>query len=258
MMQFIHSFQSEWLKRKRSASSWLVLIGAFFIPAIMLLAQFITVAELPEASKSPLFWEMIFTQHWESMAIFLLPMGIVLSTSLIAQLEYKNNAWKQVHTTPQWLSTIFFAKLSIIVVMMLQFFVLFNIGIFLVGVIPALIFESVPYPTEPYPFLFFLKENAKFFIDCLPIIAFQFFLSMRFKNFLASVGIGLAMIIGSLMALSWQYGYVVPYTYPAYNYMGILGDSKNTTVNIHLWATFYFLIITGVNYFLYLNKKERG
>lgn len=257
-MQFIHSFQSEWLKRKRSASSWLVIIGACFIPSIMLLANFINAADLPEQTKSPLFWEMLFTQHWESMSIFLMPMGIVLSTSLIAQLEYKNNAWKQLHTTPQLLSTIFFAKLSVIVVMMLQFFVLFNIGIYLVGVIPALILPSVPYPVQSFPFLFFVKHNVHFFIDCLPIIALQFFLSMRFKNFLASVGIGLAMIIGSLIALSWQYGYVIPYTYPALNYMEILGDSKTNSVNIHLLAIFYFLAITGINYFLYLNKKERG
>ena len=31
-MQFIHCFQAEWLKKKRSLASWLVVIGAFFTP----------------------------------------------------------------------------------------------------------------------------------------------------------------------------------------------------------------------------------
>ena len=31
---FVHAFQGEWLKKKRSLASWLVIAGSFFTPAI--------------------------------------------------------------------------------------------------------------------------------------------------------------------------------------------------------------------------------
>src|SRR5687767_9229424 len=110
MITFIHSFRSEWLKRKRTASSWLVIIGGFFIPLVLLIAQLVESSDLPVLNSSPGYWEHFFQMNWQPMAMFLLPMGFILSTSMTAQIEYKNNTWKQVMTTPQLPSTIFFAK----------------------------------------------------------------------------------------------------------------------------------------------------
>jgi hypothetical protein len=139
---------------------------------------------MPALYVSPDFWNILWKQSWEAMATFFLPMGVILATALITQIEYKNNTWKQLHTTPQKFITIYFAKLAVIVVMMAGLFALFNVGIYLSGVIPALLYGSVSYPTAPIPFLLFLKENIKFFIDCLPILALQYLISLRFKNFL--------------------------------------------------------------------------
>lgn len=52
---------------------------------------------------------------------FLLPMGLILATSLITQMEFRNNTWKQLHTTPQKYSTIFTAKFIVIIGLTLQF-----------------------------------------------------------------------------------------------------------------------------------------
>ena len=191
------------------------------------------------------------------MAIFLLPLGVILATSLITQLEYKNNTWKQLHTTPQRLTTIFFAKLAVITVMMMQFFILFNIGIYLSGVIPCLLIKGVPYPKEPIPYLFFLKENMHYFIDCLPIIGLQYLVSLLFKNFLVPVGGGIAIWILSVSVLSWKYGYVFPYTYCGLNYLKTLGK-YHEVINIHVAATGYFLLFTIAGYVLYISRKEKG
>src|SRR5579859_4006477 len=101
------------------------------------------------------------------MAIFLLPIGIILAMSLITQLEFKNNAWKQLHTSPQSFSMIFFTKLAVVIVMLVQFFILFNLGVYLSGVIPYFLFE-VPYPKDPIPFGLLAKDSLFYFIDCLP------------------------------------------------------------------------------------------
>lgn len=260
MLSFMHSFQSEWLKKKRSAASWLVIIGGFFIPTIMMIAQMTNIERLAAHHASPQFWESLFNKCWESMAVFLLPMGVILATSLTTQLEFKNNTWKQVYTTPQKFSTVFFSKLLVILIMMLQFFILFNAGIWFAGIIPSLFFSKVHIPTEPFPIAAFLKANIFFYIDCLPIIALQYLISLRYKNFLAPIGIGLALVIASMFALRWKYGYTIPYTYCSFNYIEILeGKSRlGSGINIHAWAIGYFLIITTVSFILYVTKKEKG
>lgn len=257
MMNFIYCFQSEWLKRKRSLASWLVIAGAFFTPVIIIIARLVYNKELYNESMSPTFWQTLWNNALESMSIFLLPLGVILASSLVTQIEFRNNTWKQVHTTPQSLTTIFFAKLAVIVVMLLQFFLLFNIGVYLAGVIPTLVFTDVPYPRQPIPHLYFLQENLKYMLYCLPIIALQYLVSLQSKNFLVPIGAGIALWILSIAVLSWEYGYMVPYTYSSFNYLGSIGRGDPHPY-MHLWAIGYFILFTALSYILYINKKEKG
>jgi hypothetical protein len=260
MTTFIQSFQSEWLKLRRSLALWMVIIGGFFTPAIIIVARLIKYAQLPELYAAEDFWTLLWKNSWESMAIFFLPLGAILSTSLIAQLEYKNNTWKQLHTLPLSYTTIFFAKLAVILVLMALFFVLFNVGIYLAAVIPYLLVSGTPYPAQPLPYSSFMRANALYFIDTLPIVALQYLIALRFKNFLVPVGLGFVFWVGSLAALSWSYGYFIPYTYPMYNYLasGVQTKAVLPTVNIHLYAIAYFVAITIASYVLYVMKREKG
>jgi hypothetical protein len=257
---FIHSFQSEWLKKKRSLSSWLVIVGGFFTPLIIIIARLVHHEQLAELYAKDNFWNQLWKSSWESMAIFLLPVGVILATSLITQLEYKNNTWKQLHTLPLNLTTVFFSKLLLLMVMVLQFFILFNIGIYLSALIPWLLVNGVPYPKAPIPFAAILKEDGFYFIDCLPIIALQYLISLQFKNFLVPVGIGFGLWIASLGALSWKFGYLIPYTYCPLNFLKAQNGGRVATpgINIHLMAVIYFTVISTVSYIMYLTKKEKG
>ncbi len=257
---FIRSFQSEWLKKKRSLASWLVIAGAFFTPLIIIIARLIHDDQLAVLYAREDFWQQHWHSSWESMAIFLLPMGVILATSLITQLEYKNNTWKQLHTLPVSLTTIFFSKLAVIIVMILQFFVLFNTGIYLAALIPYLIVSGVPYPKVPIPYGTILKEDLLFFIGCLPIAALQYLISLKVKNFLVPVGIGFGLWVASLSALSWKFGYCIPYTYCMLNFLKHQAGGRAAVpgINIHVMATAYFIIITVLSYILYLTKKEKG
>jgi hypothetical protein len=256
MKQYIHSFQSEWLKRKRSLASWLVVCGAFFTPAVITVAKIVRHKNLEAASGLPNYWEALWKSSWESMAIFLLPLGAILASSLITQLEFKNNSWKLLHTTPQSYRVIFLAKLLVILVMMLQFLVLFNIGIYLSGVLPGMLF-GVPYPREPIPYLHFLEENGRYFVACLPIIALQYLISLRFRNFLVPVGAGLVLWILSVAVLSWPYGHWIPYTYCSFNYLKDQAKFSHHFPSIS-FALGYFSLFTVSAYILYLHQKEKG
>lgn len=255
-MSFILSFQSEWLKKKRSLSSWLVIIGAFFTPTIIFIYKLTKAEHLPQLHKLPAFWENLWKNATESMAIFLIPVGVILASSLITQLEYKNNTWKQVHTTPQSLTIIFFSKLAVIMVMMIQCLVLFVLAVYLAGVLPGLI-TGAPYPSAPFPFKYFATQAGEYFIDCLPIIALQYLISLQFRNFLVPIGAGIGLWILSIAVLTWKYGYLIPYTYCAYTYLKTVGKLKSD-MNFHLLALSYFVGFTVLSYILYITKKEKG
>jgi hypothetical protein len=259
-ISFVHSFQSEWLKTKRSLAFWIVIIGGFFTPAIVTVVRIIQYKTLPSIYISDDFWKLLWQNSWESMAIFLLPLGVILTTSLITQIEYKNNTWKQLHTLPLSLVSIFFSKLGVIVVMMLGFFVLFNIGIYLSALIPYLVISGVPYPIAPLPYESFLVQDWYYFVDCLPIVALQYLISLKYKNFLVPVGTGFIFWVGALASLSWKYGYIIPYTYCMFTYLkgGVVNKAVIPTINIHLLACAYFVGITIVSYILYVSKKEKG
>lgn len=260
-MTFINSLQSEWLKKKRSLASWLVLAGAAFTPLIILVARIKNHAALTPLYASNEFWTKLWNQTWESMAVFLLPIGIVLATGLIAQLEYKNNTWKQLHTTPQRFTTIFFAKLMVILIMLTEVFVLFNIGMYLSAIIPAMIFSNLSYPPAPIPYLDLLRINVNYFIDCLPVLALQYLISLQFKNFLVPIGAGFALWFVGIGMLSWEYSYLFPYVHSTIDFLmntGQFVNRKIPPINIQLLAVIYFVVFTVVGYVLYVTKKEKG
>lgn len=259
-ISFINSFQSEWIKKKRSLASWLVLVGALFTPLIVLLARIKNANKLSVLYTADDFWTKTWHQSWESMSILILPIGIILGTGLITQLEYKNNAWKQLHTTPQWFVTIFFAKFLVLLVMLVEAFVLFNIGLYLSAAIPSWLFSNLPYPTASIPYSFFLTENIKFFIDCLPVLALQYLISLQFKNFLVPLGVGFIIWILSISITSWGYSFIFPYSHAPLHFLISSGHRTNQDipVNIHGVAIAYFVVFMIAGYVLYAMKREKG
>jgi len=254
---FINCFAGEWIKKRRSFASWLVIIGGFFIPFVNMFIYLFYPQQITGMHESGHFWNMIFDSSWKSMAFMLLPMGIVLAVSLITQLEFKNNTWKQLHTAPVSFANIYFSKLLVILTMMLQLFILFNIGIYLSAVIPSFFNSKIPFPAYAMDAGYILSENAKYFIVCLPMVAMQYIISLQFKNFLIPIGVGLVLVVGGLMALSWEYNFTIPTTYTGLHYL----QAKSNTVpphNLLLWSVGYFLFFSLTGFWLYISNKEKG
>lgn len=256
-MNFLYCFKAEWIKKRRSLAAWLVIIGGFFTPVIITCAAIYRSEATRKALLKPDFWNKHWLASWDTIAMFLLPMGVILATSLVTQIEFKNNTWKQLHTTPQSYTRLFLAKLAVILTMLLQFLVIFSIGTYLSGILPSLIISNASWPTGAIPYQKIFSDSLFFFVDCLPIVAIQFLLSLQFKNFLVPVGGGMALWITSMVSLSWKYSYLVPFSQGALFYLKTSGRiSKDLPV--HEVALLYFTVITGISYILYITKKEKG
>lgn len=257
MHAFVHIFSAEWLKKKRSLAAWLVIAGALFPPLLSAIVFVVHPQQLINMHQSPEFWKLVCRNSWQIMFIMLLPMGIVLAVSLVTQLEFKNNGWKQLHSLPVSFRHIYFSKLAVLLLMLLQLFVLFNIGIYLSAFIPSLLVKVIPFPDHPIDASFFLQQNGWFFVLSLPMVAIQYLLSMQFKNFLVPLGIGLALVVSGLFAISWRYSYILPQAYTALHLV-YFKPGAVPAHNLLKWSAGYFLFFTLLGYFLYFIKKEKG
>ncbi|MFZ4929808.1 ABC transporter permease [Chryseobacterium sp. Mn2064] len=256
---FIHALESEWLKRKGSLASRIIIIGACFTPIIIIAARLIRYDQLKNIYSDPLFWDKLWVSAWESMAIFFLPLGAILFTALMTQLEYRNNAWKQWHTLPLGYSTIYFSKLLIILIMMIQFILLFTIGVILSGFLPALITGTPMSFFSINRVLLFLSDDLKYFVCLLPVVIVQYIISILNRNFLVAVGSGFLLWVAALSVLSSYYSVVFPYTYVILQYLHVAGKgvqviTSGTLIVLSLgWA----LILTVVGFICYRFKKEK-
>lgn len=249
-MKFINSIQSEWIKTRRSSASWLCIFGGFFIPTIYTFASLYNGKTLDQNSLGA--WQSHFMKLWEIMAAFLLPMGIILASSLITQLEYKNNTWKQLMTTPQSLTQIYFSKFTVILLMTGKFFLFFNVGILLSAIIPSLIIDH-HLPQADFPINVFIKQNGLFFITVLPIIAIQYLMSLQFKNFMVPIGVGILLLVTTLIGNQWEHIYISPYSFC---FLKVFPLPIN--FNLYSYALIEFFVFMIISYYLFLRKKEKG
>jgi lantibiotic transport system permease protein len=256
----IASVRSEWLKQKRSFTLWLAIGGGFFVPALILAIRLVRPAGLRELYASAGFWERLWTQCWESMAVFIMPLVIILGASLIAQIEYRNNTWKQVHATPQPFAAIYMAKLLVLLTMPLQLLLWFNVAMFAAGIVPALVFSRVDAPVSPIPLASFLRGNAAFYVDALPIVGLQYLLALRFRNFMVPLGVGIAVWIAAIGALPWEYNYVLPYAYTVIDYTTTVQSrvAHALPAAAPVLATGYFMLFAVAGYVMYATRGDKG
>ena len=257
---FLHTFHSEWLKRKRSFASTLVIGGSLFTPAIVAVVRLTHPQGLPALYAASSFWPSMWRACWESMAIFFLPLAAIMATSLIAQLEFRSNAWKQVHTLPVPAAVIFLAKLGVVLVMLAQFLLLFNGGIYVSGMIPAVLLPNVPRPNGTFASLPLFRENLLYFVDCLPIVAAQYLIALRSSNALVPIGIGFMAWVGALAAVSSRLAVWWPYSYTIIHYVKDKPKGAHFAAfgALHWMALLAFVVLTLVSYALFVTKSERG
>jgi hypothetical protein len=259
-MMFFRAFYGEWLKRKRSFASAAVIGGSLFTPAIVAAVRLLNRRGLPAIYAADAFWPNMWRACWESMAVFFLPLAAILATSLITQIEFKSNAWKQVHALPVSTAVIFLSKLAVILLMMVEFLLLFNAGIYVSAMLPYWLLPAVPRPKGSFLALPLLRENALYFIDCLPIVAAQYLMALRSHNVLMPIGIGFMAWVGAVAAVSSRFAVWWPYAYSIIHYVRDKPKGAHFAVytGLHWFGLTAFALVTIASYAMFVTQKERG
>ncbi|HKS21490.1 MAG TPA: ABC transporter permease [Thermoanaerobaculia bacterium] len=253
-------FRSEWLKRKRSFASPLVVGGSLFTPAVVAAVRLLHRKGLPALYASDTFWPNMWRACWESMSVFFLPMLAILATSLIAQIEFRSNAWKQVHALPVSTAVVFAMKLAVIVLMLAQCLALFSAGIYVSGMIPSWLLPDVPHPAGSFFALPLWRENCRYFVNALPIVAIQYAVALRSANVLMPIGVGFMAWVGALAAVSSKYAICWPYAYTIIQYIRDKPKGAHFAAydNLHWLSAVMFIAFTIAGYFVFITNREKG
>lgn len=255
---FFLSTRAEWLKTKRTAAAWITLAGAAFIPFTFFL-MYVSKPDhfVAELTNDP--WSKIIYQSWQAASVFLLPMYVILATSLIVQIEYRSNAWKQVYASPRSYTDIYFSKFIVIQAMIISCFLLFNVFIILAGYVTSLINAQYLFKQNSIPFKQLFILSAKLYISSLAITAIQYWLSLRLKNYIAPLGVGLALLVVGIIILRWENIHYYPYAYTALSFFRGSNPGASSALGKNEWfALGWFGLVLLLGFIDSIAKKEHG
>ncbi|ARS34760.1 ABC transporter permease [Pontibacter actiniarum] len=205
------SLSAEALKLKNTFSLWLSILAPCALVSMYVIAFWSKGEYLVQEGQNA--WHQFAKQNFGIYTLLLMPIFIALLTSLTNGIEHKSNGWKHLYSLPLPKSTIYTAKATTVVGLVLLSNAVFLLaylagGLFLTLVRPGLGFESM----AGLGIVCFTV--LKLFLASFVIIAVQFWLSMRWSSFALSMGVGIVAIVTVVVAMRWEHIHYYPFAYP--------------------------------------------
>lgn len=244
-MNPIISLRSELLKTKNTASVYLCFGVAAIIPLMTFIFEYDTPKTIQQLRADP--WNVYFTNGSQMLSILFLPAVAVLICTLIPQIEYKNNSWKQLMTTPQPKATVFFSKYAAVLIYLLVFMIAYNLMMAVSLMAMGLFRHDLALFTGNSAWAGLLLLNGKLLVSVMGITAIQFWLGLRFRNFIVPIGVGVAMWI--VAALLFEYHatwiHLFPYANPI---QAVLSKYKNIGTQLAFTSAVYAVVFLLIGF----------
>lgn len=251
------SIKNELIKLKRTFAFWLTIISAIIFPLLFFIVYLIKYEKMiPALGVNP--WEKFMTNLVQNSIPFLIPMFIVLITSLIIQIEHKSHGIKHLFSMPIPKWSVYYGKLSIIIISIMSTYIYFFLAVLLFGALLGMFHSELGFLDFQPNYLKYIKMLAKSFIASLGIVGIQFWMSFRFKNFIVPLGIGMTLVIIGLIVSQAPESIYFPYSF---NILSInLGDKMTyisgvSIVSIYSIGCFLLTAILGYIDIKRLNVK---
>ena len=252
-MNLLISLRSELLKTRRTASLYLTLIGAAVGPVMYLLNVLLDENEIDASEKDPL--NAIFKILSDMNGTALFPLFVILICTLLPQIEYRNNTWKQVFASPQTKFNVFLAKFMNVHLLMLVFLTATHFFMFLSIVAINFIKPNLNLFKHPLNGNMVLINAANAYILLLAVCAIQFWIGLRSRNFIVPIGIGFALwLTGTIMAVQYKSNLVFyfPYSFHAFP---VSTKLKSQLTQVAWTSLGYALLFLIVGFFDFRRRK---
>jgi hypothetical protein len=198
---------------------------------------------------------IMMIKKFQMTGLVALPLFLILVCTLLPQIEYKNNTWKQVLTSPQTKLNVFAAKFIDVQFLVLIFFITNLLLMFLCAGILHLMDPTLDVLNQPLNGYKVLMSRVNTYIAVLAICSIQFWLGLKFKNFIIPIAIGIACwFAGTIVVLqNLDFAAYFPYSFHAYGRFPKYDPIVNTVGGTALIYAVLFLIIG----FLDFKRKRR-
>ncbi len=247
---------AEYMKTRKTWAFWLSIFGGILIPAI----TFLVVKSHPNLvanRMSNMPWYTFLKYNWQTVATFLLPLYVVLVTSLVVQTEHRANAFKKMLTLPYSRASYYWAKLFVILYYVALTHLIFMFSITIFGFVLGALIPETYFMDKPIPWVMMFTQISKSFLASLGIVAIQYLLSMRFRNFIKPIGFGFATTVAaSVMLLGWKYVDYWPWALPAQVSPGIMKGASSEILTQHEWISIGYFVLFGLMGTLYISYRN--
>lgn len=213
------------LKKIKHSKIFLILFAAtviLWIPSILNAELNFT---MPSQGISILPEYNFFTQGFMGMAYFMYPGSMVVITVLINQTERTNKGILKMLTMPVSTTKLCLAKFVVFLVLAASQALMMTGMYYLSAVIASEI--------QDYNFIlsiqYVLKEVGIIYLSSIPMLAFFWMLSVCIQTPIFSIGIGLASIVPSVLAINTKVWFLYPM---AYQFYVIATEQSRLTANI--------------------------
>ena len=248
-MTLILSLRSEILKLRRTLSIYLCVLAAVFGP----LMSFLEHLEPDEKLAKNLPWIQHFMEGREPVNIALLPFYIILVCALLMQIENRDKTWKQVLSSPQRKFNIFFGKFLVLQMMVLLFLICYNFFTGLTGVAIEMMDPAIYGGKMELSRI--ITVNIQTWILSLGLSAIQFWLSLRFRNFVAPLAIGLVgWFLAPMMLFQFKTDLIEYYPY-AFTILSVMPKYLSNIVTYQWFSIITAVLFLGVAFFEFRKRK---
>jgi hypothetical protein len=255
MATFVINTRVELWKCRKTAAYWITIIGSAFIPLIELI-MYLARPDIFIKELGPNPWKGHILNAMQPTAAFLVPLYTILVTSLVVQIEYRNNTWKQVYASPRSFADIYFSKFLVVHLLIISCFLLFNMFLVLSGYITNIFRPGYTFLTTEVPWDLLFTMTARLYISILAMSAIQYWISLRLRNYIAPVGIGLALVITGIMIMQWDKIVYYPYAYTAVTFFK---DNASKPMGVQgIYSVIWMAAILVLSFWDTVTRKERG
>lgn len=203
-MKYTASLRSEFLKIKRTSVIYLILIAAFVIPLVMVFDHGSAEPDNPGT-------DYFYREGFMVFVFVFLPFFFVLASTLLIQIEVRNNTWKQVLASPQSFFHILLAKFTVLQVLALAFLVAYNVYMMMSAAVVDMIY-GLDFLSYLVRWQELLKLNLMAYGSTIGISALSFWMALRSRNFIVPIAFGfLLWLIGPLVAFEFKWPHMEKY-----------------------------------------------
>lgn len=246
---YFTSTKNEFFKLKRTFAFWLTIISALFIPIIYFLYYFLKYESLiPVEDTNP--WDKFINDQVMAAGPMLIPLFIILITSLIVQIEHKSSGLKHLFALPIPKWSVYWGKLTAVIGAIILTYALFFITVLCVGFVLGNIRKELSFLSFSPDYVEFIKILFRSFVAVLGIVGIQFWLSFRIKNFIIPLGIGMVLVVTGMVVYRAEESLYYPYSY---NILSLFVVDKDLETmlwlpTVSIYSILYFFLFSVLGY----------